>query len=154
MLTLRQPPDFTALAAHADSVRGIPNWRAPLRRDRRNDPRRHVHAPVYLGVVPPRCERAPLSRVPVSVFKPLDAGWAVDLSVAGLAMLSERPIEIGQRHWLRLDHVALRPTIVPARVLGCSPVDAGVYHARFAYTLFDDSLPHRLGFAADLERVA
>ena len=146
MLMLRQPPDFTALAAYADTIPHTPSMWAPLRRNRRNDPRRSVSAAVYLGVVPARCNRSKLPRIPVSVFKPLDAGWAIDLSVAGISMLAPKPVEVGQRHWLRLDHVALRPTIVPARVLECAPLDEGVFHVRFAFTLYDDSLPGRLGF--------
>ncbi len=153
MLLLRHPPDFAALAAHADAARTDPQFRPPGPLDRRKTPRRAVHAAIYLGVVPAACEHLRLNRIPVSVFKPLDAGWAIDLSTQGVALLTAKPLEVGQRHWLRLDHIAHRPTIVPARVVGCVPFDQGVFHARFAFLLDDASVTQRLGFV-ELDQVA
>lgn len=143
---MHNPPDFAALAAHADGARTDPQFSQHRPLDRRRVPRRAVHAAVYLGVVPANCERLRLNRIPVSVFKPLDAGWAIDLSTQGVAVLVPRAIEVGERHWVRLDHVANRPTILPARVVGCAPYDDGVFHIRLGFTLHDESLASRLGF--------
>ena len=153
MLSLREEPDFSVLSDAAARVRADPEFTASLnasrRMNRRRAPRRDVDGPVYLGVVPANCERLRLTRIPVSVFKPHDAGWALDLSTQGLAMLSDKPLEIGQRRWLRLDALAARPTILPGRVVGCTPFDEGIYHVRLSFLLHDPSLPQRLGFVDD-----
>ncbi len=166
MLAMRFPPDFSRLAALARVIPGDRPWVPRLARrelqaaiafDRRRTPRRAVDAPVYLGAIPPMCEKLRLSRIPVSVFKPLDAGWATDLSTQGISLLCEKPVEVGGRHWVRLDHVAVRPTILPGRVVSCDPTapDGSVastpeaYRVRVAFLLQDPSVPARLGFVDD-----
>ncbi|MEM1098279.1 MAG: hypothetical protein AAGH92_05765 [Planctomycetota bacterium] len=174
MLAMRNPPDFSELAKLA---RGVPSdrpWVPRLGRrnpeiasniayERRRLPRRGVDAPVYLGVIPPLCEKLRLSRIPVSVFKPLDGGWATDLSTQGVSLLFEKPVEVGGRHWLRLDHVASRPTILPGRILSCEPVapegndpeaegsssPAEAFRVRIAFLLNDPTISERLGFVDD-----
>lgn len=155
MVSLRESPDFSLLSAHAsqldDDVLALPSIRSL--NNRRGAPRRTVNAPVYLGVVPRGCDRLPLNRLPVTVFKPLDAGWAVDLSTAGLAMLTDHPIEVGQRWWCRLDHVAARPTILPCRINACDPLETDVYRIRLRFLIEDPALEARLGFAPESSRL-
>ena len=150
MLSLRQPPDFAALAAQAEQVDAERMDLPPIRAftNRRSAPRRAVHAPVYLGVVPRGCDRYPLSKLPVTVFKPLDAGWAMNLSTSGLAMLTDHAVEVGQRRWCRLDHVAIRPTILPARITSCDPLEDKLFRVRLTFMIEDASLEERLGFAS------
>ncbi|MEM1446519.1 MAG: hypothetical protein AAGF84_10710 [Planctomycetota bacterium] len=168
MLAMRFPPDFSKLARLARTVPGDRPWVPRMGRrnselasnvayERRRLPRRSVDAPVYLGVIPPLCEKLRLSRIPVSVFKPLDGGWATDLSTQGLSLLCEKPVEVGGRHWLRLDHVATRPTIIPGRIMSCEPVQredgeptpSEGFRVRIAFLINDASIPYRLGFVDD-----
>ncbi|MEM7577323.1 MAG: hypothetical protein AAF328_07580 [Planctomycetota bacterium] len=168
---MRFPPDFSKLARLARTVPGDRPWVPRLTRrnpelrktvpfERRRLPRRSVDAPVYFGVIPPLCEKLRLSRIPVSVFKPLNGGWATDLSTQGLSLLCDKPVEVGGRHWLRLDHVATRPTILPGRIMSCEPVrhdadetdettSTDAFRVRVAFLMSDPTIPERLGFVDD-----
>jgi hypothetical protein len=146
MVSLLQPPDFARLAAAARELEN-PTVAPPLRcMDRRRTPRRDVGAPVYLGIVPKHCEHLRLSRIPATVFKPVSGAWAINLSVAGLAVLSETPLELRSRHWLRLDHLAIRPTLLPACVEASEPVADHLHLVRLRFLVEDADTAHRLGF--------
>lgn len=151
MLSLRCPPDFRQLQAAADRLDD--NEASSLAPNRRRDPRRAVGGPLCVGVVPGPCERLTLGRIPVSVFKPTWAGWAVDLSLSGVAMLADRRVAQAERWWLRLDSFATRPTILPAFVAGCRPVElqtddeaavAPIFRIRFKFQVSQQSLLERL----------
>ena len=149
MLSLPDPPDFAVLAAAA-RARGS-DLDDPLQSglDRRQMPRRDVAAAVYLGVVPATCERVRLSRVPVTVFKPALGAWAFNLSPSGVAVLTAEPVEVRLRQWVRLDHVADRPTILPGRVEACDELDTsedGLYLLRLRFLMEDADISRRLGF--------
>ncbi|BAM02489.1 hypothetical protein [Phycisphaera mikurensis] len=122
MLSLREPPDFTRLQAEAERL--ADNEASSLPPNRRRDARRPVRGVVLAGTIPGPCERLTLGRIPVSVFKPAWGGWAVDLAVSGMAIVTERRLPQADRWWLRLDDFATRPTILPAFVAGCRPLES------------------------------
>ena len=150
MLSLPDPPDFAALAAAARLWDASQEDPLATGLDRRQMPRREVSAAVYLGVVPASCERLRLSRVPVTVFKPLSGAWAVNLAPAGVAVLAAEPLELRKRRWVRLDHVAARPTILPGRVEACEPLEDELglltYLIRLRFLVEDGDTSRRLGF--------
>lgn len=121
MLSLRCPPDYAQLEAAADRL--TDNDASSLAPNRRRDPRRAVRGEIHAGIVPGSCERLTLGRIPVSVFKPVWGGWAVDLSLSGLALVTDRRIPQAQRWWLRLDNFATRPTLLPAFAAGCRKLE-------------------------------
>ena len=159
MLSLRCPPDFQLLEAVAGRL--TDNDASSLAPNRREDPRRSVRGPVHAGVIPGACERLTLGRIPVSVFKPVWGAWAVDLAVSGMAVVADRRLPQAERWWLRLDAFANRPTMLPAFVAGCRPLDpeeSGIegvplFRVRFKFQVQSDDLFERLrlGNAEDLQ---
>ena len=149
MLSLPNPPDFADLAAAGREL--DEQGQDPLRLglDRRAMPRRSVAGAVFTGVVPRSCERVRLSRVPVTVFKPLRGGWAVNLAPSGVAFLMEQPLELRSRRWVRLDHLATRPTLLPGRVDACEPFEWGARTLsliRLRFLVENADTADRLGF--------
>ncbi len=151
MLSLRSPPDFRSLEAAADRL--TDNAASSLAPNRRRDPRRPVQGAVFAGLIPGPCERLTLGRIPVSVFKPVWGAWAVDLSATGIALVCNRRSAQAERWWLRLDDFATRPTILPAFVAGCRPLDTAdqdpasgetLFRVRFKFQIASPELVQRL----------
>lgn len=148
-MSLPNPPDFADLAAAARELGEDDQDPLRLGLDRRSMPRRSVAGAVYIGVVPRSCERLRLSRVPVTVFKPLLGGWAINLAPAGVAFLMEQPLDLRSRHWIRLDHLASRPTLLPGRVDACEPLRHGgrsLSLIRLRFLVENSDTADRLGF--------
>ena len=150
MLSLRCPPDFRLLEAASERLPDRDGSSLPP--NRRQDPRRPIFGPVEAGIIPGVCERLTLGRIPVSVFKPVWAGWGVDLAASGLGLVSDRRAPQAERWWLRLDAFATRPTILPAFVAGCRPLseeEAGpgagpLFRVRFKFQVNHKNLARRL----------
>ena len=150
MLSLRCPPDYRLLEAAADRLTDADGSSLPP--NRRQDPRRPIRGAVEAGIIPGDCERLTLGRIPVSVFKPVWAGWGVDLAVSGVGLVADRRVPQAQRWWLRLDAFTTRPTILPAFVAGCRPLaaeEAGpdaspLFRVRFKFQVQHKNLARRL----------
>lgn len=65
--------------------------------------RRAVHAPVTLGVI-------------AGGYKPLYRGWATDLSLSGLGLLTEHDVPMGAVLHINLEAVAGEEMLLPIRV--------------------------------------
>jgi hypothetical protein len=154
VISLRTPPDLPALSAAAERyrlahalLRELPYGPPAVdpRHDQRGVLRWAADAVVYLGQVPRSCERLELDRVPVSVFKPLVAGWTIDVSLRGVGLVSETAAAEGARHWLGLHELAHRPLILPVRVQACEQLPDGLHRVALAFMQRPRDLARRLG---------
>ena len=77
--------------------------------DRRAAPRQAVHGPIRLGLYAPGQER----------FVTLHQGWATDLSMLGMGLLLERPLERNVELLVDLERVVQRPCVLDLRIVYC-----------------------------------
>lgn len=86
----------------------------------RSSMRRAVHAPVTLGVI-------------ANGYKPLYRGWATDLSLNGLGLLTEHDVPMGALLYVNLESVAEEPLLVPIRVCYVSKLLGSTYRIGGAF---------------------
>lgn len=80
----------------------------------RNTMRRAVHAPITLGVI-------------AGDYKPLYHGWATDLSLNGVGLLTEHDVPMNAVLTLSLEAIVNKPLLLPIRVCYVSQLMTQTY---------------------------
>ncbi len=100
----------------------------------RSSKRRAVHAPVTLGVI-------------AGGYKPLYRGWATDLSLNGLGLLTEHDVPLNALLTINLESVAGEELLLPIRVCYVMQMMSKTYRVGGTFQFMSHDMTTREQFA-------